>query len=232
MSRFAYTPVYGRRPWLMTEDSDEIALFFKTSGSPFLCRRREVIDLGHEHRIFWVEAGLLATSPTVGDHNQRLIGLFAQRTLLGGVRSVGHPGETMALMATALADTHGYAVPSVVYRRWLAEDPARERSVLRNCIAKSECQLEGVLVNDLCPVAYRVEVALAILFKAAGVSVSTLPAVLPWEVTVTDIALLVHAERGMVSKAVAKLVREGVVGKSGRRLMLGRLTEDMRAWLQ
>lgn len=215
----------------MAEDSTEVADFFKASGRPFICRRRDVINLGHEHRIFWIEAGLFGTSLTVGDHNQRLIGLFAPNTLLGGVRSAGHTGEPMALMATALADTHGFALPSVTYQQWLTENSERETNVLRNCIAKSECQLEGVLVNDLCPVDYRVEVAIAILFKAAGISNNTLPMVLPWEITVTDIAMLVHAERGMVSKVVAKLVREGIVGKSGRRLMLKRISDDIQSWL-
>ncbi|EJX10226.1 hypothetical protein EVA_01667 [gut metagenome] len=214
----------------MAEDNATVAEFFKTTGRPFICRR-EVINLGHEHRIFWIEAGLFGTSLTVEDHNQRLIGLFSPNTLLGGVRSAGHIGEPMALMATALADTHGYALPSVTYQKWLSEDPEREKDVLRNCIAKSECQLEGVLVNDLCPVDYRVEVAIAILFKAAGISMKTLPAVLPWQITVTDIAMLVHAERGMVSKAVARLVRDGIVCKFGRRLMLKRISDEIRSWL-
>lgn len=231
MSHFIYTPVYGRQPWLMTQDSAEIALFFKTVGNPFLTRRRDVINLGHEHRVFWIESGLLATSPTVVDQNQRLIGLFSRNTLLGGVRTVGHPGEIMSLVATALADTHGYAVPSVIYRQWLSEDAEREKSVLRNCIAKSECQLEGVLVNDLCPVDYRVEVAVAMLFKAAGVSMLSLPAILPWEITVTDIAFLVHAERAMVSKAIAKLVKKGVVDKSGRYFCLRRLSMEIQSWV-
>ena len=231
MSHFIYSPVYGRQPWLMTEDSSEIADFFKTVGLPFLSRRRDIINLGHEHRVFWIEAGLLATSPTVVDQNQRLIGLFSRNTLLGGVRTVGHPGETMSLVATALTDTHGYAVSSATYRQWLSEDPKREKSVLLNCIAKSECQLEGVLFNDLCPVDYRVEVAIAMLFKAANVSMLSLPTILPWEITVTDIAFLVHAERAMVSKAIAKLINKGVIDKSGRHLMLRQLSKEIQSWV-
>lgn len=87
--------------------------------------------------------------------------------------------------------------------------------------------MEGVLVNDLCPVDYRVEVAIAILFKAANVSMLSLPTILPWEITVTDIAFLVHAERAMVSKAIAKLMQKGVVDKSERHFCLRRLSMEI-----
>ena len=43
MASFRYTPIYGRNPWLMVEDSDEVADFFKTSGRPFFSRRRDIV---------------------------------------------------------------------------------------------------------------------------------------------------------------------------------------------
>ena len=88
------------------------------------------------------------------------------------------------------------------------------------CIAKAECQLEGVLVNDLCSVPDRVLLALDVLAQAAGVRLDGERAALPWDITVTEISQIVHAERGMVSKAVSALIAQGVVEKEGRRLVL------------
>ena len=31
MSDFRYAPIYGRNPWLMVEDADEVADFFRNS---------------------------------------------------------------------------------------------------------------------------------------------------------------------------------------------------------
>ena len=76
----------------------------------------------------------------------------------------------MTLMATAVTDVSGFAIPLELYARWVSENPERERAMLLNCIAKSECQVEGVLVNDLCSVDDRVEIAVAVLFRAAGIT--------------------------------------------------------------
>lgn len=33
MSDFRYAPIYGRNPWLMVEDADEVADFFRNSAT-------------------------------------------------------------------------------------------------------------------------------------------------------------------------------------------------------
>ena len=81
-------------------------------------------------------------------------------------------------------------------------------------------QLEGVLVNDLCTVPDRVLLAIEVLAQAAGVRLDGGSAALPWDITVTEISQIVHAERGMVSKAVSALIAQGIVEKDGRRLVL------------
>lgn len=42
MSDFRYAPIYGRNPWLMVEDADEVADFFRNSGTPFVSHRRDI----------------------------------------------------------------------------------------------------------------------------------------------------------------------------------------------
>lgn len=203
MSDFRYAPIYGRNPWLMVEDADEVADFFRNSGTPFVSHRRDIVHFGSQPHVYWIESGLVASSATTDVDKVRWIGLFSRRTLLGSVRAIGHGKAAMTLMATAVTDVSGFAIPLELYARWVSENPERERAMLLNCIAKSECQVEGVLVNDLCSVDDRVEIAVAVLFRAAGITEAQLPAALPWDIPVSDIASLVHAERAMTSRAVA-----------------------------
>lgn len=204
MSDFRYAPIYGRNPWLMVEDADEVADFFRNSGTPFVSHRRDIVHFGSQPHVYWIESGLVASSATTDVDKVRWIGLFSRRTLLGSVRAIGHGKAAMTLMATAVTDVSGFAVPLELYARWVSENPERERAMLLNCIAKSECQVEGVLVNDLCSVDDRVEIAVAVLFRAAGITEAQLPAALPWDIPVSDIASLVHAERAMTSRAVGR----------------------------
>lgn len=220
MKRADYVPVYGRRPWLMSEDLPEAGDFFREHGAAFCLERRELINFGKDPRIFWIEEGLCATFPTTGGDMPRFIGLFGRRTLLGGVRSMGHLGERMEITAVALAEVSGFSVPAPVFRAWVSAEREREQAVMRSCIAKAECQLEGVLVNDLCTVPDRVLLAIEVLAQAAGVRLDGGSAALPWDITVTEISQIVHAERGMVSKAVSALIAQGIVEKDGRRLVL------------
>ena len=230
MSDFRYAPIYGRNPWLMVEDADEVADFFRNSGTPFVSHRRDIVHFGSQPHVYWIESGLVASSATTDVDKVRWIGLFSRRTLLGSVRAIGHGKAGMTLMATAVTDVSGFAVPLELYARWVSENPERERAMLLNCIAKSECQVEGVLVNDLCSVDDRVEIAVAVLFRAAGITEAQLPAALPWDIPVSDIASLVHAERAMTSRAVGRMVSSGLLERSGRTFVLKAVPPAARLW--
>lgn len=195
MSDFRYAPIYGRNPWLMVEDADEVADFFRNSGTPFVSHRRDIVHFGSQPHVYWIESGLVASSAT-----------------------------------TAVTDVSGFAIPLELYARWVSENPERERAMLLNCIAKSECQVEGVLVNDLCSVDDRVEIAVAVLFRAAGITEAQLPAALPWDIPVSDIASLVHAERAMTSRAVGRMVSSGLLERSGRTFVLKAVPPAARLW--
>ena len=230
MSDFRYAPIYGRNPWLMVEDADEVADFFRNSGTPFVSHRRDIVHFGSQPHVYWIESGLVASSATTVVDKVRWIGLFSRRTLLGSVRAIGHGKAAMTLMATAVTDVSGFAVPLELYARWVSENPERERAILLNCIAKSECQVESVLVNDLCSVDDRVEIAVAVLFRAAGITEAQLPAALPWDIPVSDIASLVHAERAMTSRAVGRMVSSGLLERSGRTFVLKAVPPAARLW--
>ena len=88
MSDFRYAPIYGRNPWLMVEDADEGADFFRNSGTPFVSHRRDIVHFGSQPHVYWIESGLVASSATTDVDKVRWIGLFSRRTLLGSVRAI------------------------------------------------------------------------------------------------------------------------------------------------
>lgn len=51
MSDFRYAPIYGRNPWLMVEDADEVADFFRNSGTPFVSHRRDIVHFGSQPHV-------------------------------------------------------------------------------------------------------------------------------------------------------------------------------------
>ena len=96
--------------------------------------------------------------------------------------------------------------------------------MLQNCVRKAENQLEGVIVNDLLPVGVRLLVLLEVLMRAGGAPESPeagfVP--LPFDVTVSDLATIVHATREMTSRLLSDAVREGLLDKKGRHLYVER----------
>lgn len=82
MAVFRYAPIYGRNPWLMIEDSDEVADFFKASGTPFVCHRRDIVHFGSQPNVYWIESGLVASSATTDvDRHALDRALFAPHAL-------------------------------------------------------------------------------------------------------------------------------------------------------
>ena len=175
MSDSRYAPIYGRNPWLMVEDADEVADFFRNSGTPFVSHRRDIVHFGSQPHVYWIESGLVASSATTDVDKVMDRPLLSQDAARQRARHRSRQGS-MTLMATAVTDVSGFAVPLELYARSVSENPERERAMLLNCIAKSECQVEGVLVNDLCSVDDRVEIAVAVLFRAAGITEAHSPA--------------------------------------------------------
>ena len=82
----------------------------------------------------------------------------------------------------------------------------------------------GALVRGLCAVDDRVEIAVAVLFRAAGITEAQL------DIPVSDIASLVHAERAMTSRAVGRMVSSGLLERSGRTFVLKAVPPAARLW--
>ena len=221
MSDMQYRPTYAPFPWAVPPAPEAAREVFMREGEPFELPRGRFLDFGRADAAWLVEDGLLATYSKNFTSAMRYVGLFGPLSVLGGTRALRNGGAPMRLAARVLSRARGRRISGERYRR-LLEEPAGAERMLRWCLSTAETQLEGMAVNDLYPVEARMRLALAALFTAAGCSpaVTELPAELPWEITVTDLAQLVHADRPLVSRILSGWQKEGLVSKPGRRIIL------------
>ena len=68
------------------------------------------------------------------------------------------------------------------------------------------------------------------MHAVAGITEAQLPAALLWDIPVSDIASLVHAERAMTSRAVGRMVSSGLLERSGRTFVLKAVPPAARLW--
>lgn len=221
--------IYGDCPWLVPADIPEVIDLVRRNGTPFECRRGETMLFGTGRHVYWIEEGLVATEPLGREATARFIGLFGPQAVLGIVRAVGRGTRSMALSARALTPVRGKRLEIPMLLSFLHADPSLHVRVLENCLRKTECQIDGVIVNDLLPLNDRVLIAAAVLLRATAVRTDVpdeeLIPLLPG-ITVSELALLVHASREMTSRAVGEAVRAGVLVKDGRRLLVRRAQLD------
>ncbi len=213
--------VYGSVPWLVPPDEPESVAFLREHGTPVVFERGESVFFGEKQLVFLIESGLVATLPGRAAGYRRAVGLFGPQTILGAVRALG---RGMPLDARTLTHVSARSLPIGDFLAAVEAKPELHIRMLQNCVRKTENQIEGVIMNDLLPVGVRLLVLLEVLMRAGDA-----PAVpeagfvpLPFEVTVSDLATIVHATREMTSRLLSDAVRDGVLQKKGRHLYVDR----------
>lgn len=228
-SSVALPLVYGSLPWLVPEDLPAVKAFFVECGTPVHFKHGEKLPFGYQTRLYFIETGLIATLPVRDGDMTRVCGLFGANTTLGLVMAMrarnASRNAAMTLSAQALGATTALRVELGQFDAWLARvDASQREDIYRNCIAKVECQLEGVFLNDTYSVTTRLLWALYVLFEAhkgppserAGLSV------LPWPITISELSQLIHSTREMTSRAFSEAMKAGICVKEGRRILVHR----------
>lgn len=216
--------VYGSVPWLVPPDEPESVAFLREHGTPVVFERGESVFFGEKQLVFLIESGLVATLPGRAAGYRRAVGLFGPQTILGAVRALGRGLRGMPLDARTLTHVSARSLPIGDFLAAVEAKPELHIRMLQNCVRKTENQIEGVIMNDLLPVGVRLLVLLEVLMRAGDA-----PAVpeagfvpLPFEVTVSDLATIVHATREMTSRLLSDAVRDGVLQKKGRHFYVDR----------
>lgn len=196
-------------------------------------KKKELLHFGEEDSVYLIEEGLLATLPIWDGEYVQVCGLFGPKTVLGSVRAIRHRHARMSIRAMAMSDARVYKMGIREYLDFLEADPELLHRVTVNALEKSECQLEGLMINDLRRIDHRLMLLFEVLISsAAGIDRKDRLIRLPWALTVTDIASIVHAPRESVSRQLSKWQREGRVQKENVNLWidLEALGRDMQGF--
>ena len=216
--------VYGPRPWLVSADEPEVIAYFRENGRAETLAAGTLIPFGTERKLYFIEHGLVATVPERGGEMPCIVGLFGVDTTLGLVRVLrGKSRAYMHLCATTLSEVQVRTASQEAFGEWFGSlEPDVRIRILQNCISKSECHLEGVFVNDLQPVNLRLLRIVDILFQAANAPLTAGYVSLPWPITISTIAMMIHTTREMASRGVSEWCRSGVMKRVGRRILVDR----------
>ncbi len=230
-----FQALYGRRPWVVPEDEESVVDFCRQNGKLRTLKKKELLHFGEEDSVYLIDDGLLATLPVLDGEYVYVCGLFGPRTVLGSVRAIRHRHGRMSIRAVAMSDARVYKIGIHEYLDFLEADTELLHRVTVNALEKSECQLEGLMINDV----RRINQRLILLFEALLSSADVIDRKdrwgrLPWSLTVTDLASIVHAPRESVSRQISKWQREGRLQKENFELWidLEALSSDMQglAW--
>ena len=224
MTRRVFGTIYGPLPWLVPPDEEELQDFFRKEGAPFEFKHRSVEPFGYKRELFLIEEGLVATIPQRRGGDLRVSGLFGINTVLGAVSAVRHGNRPQFLEAIALTEVRGRTVELNRFLHWFEVQSSEIRDrIYKNPIEKTECQLDGVFVNDRYPIGLRFLLLLEVLYFAAGKSeFSSDYEPLPWQLALSEMAMVIHTSREMVSRACSEWIVEGTVKKVGRKLFVNR----------
>ena len=130
---------------------------------------------------------------------------------MGAEKSIKGKHAIKPLIARALLPTKVLVMDAAQFKRELELDPILCIAALKSFIRHDDAKIEGLLMNDLLTVPQRVALMVKVLFQALNMPLTALPKCLPKTITVTELARLVHSDRAVVSRILAKWVEEGIV---------------------
>ena len=207
--------VYAKRPWLVYPMPRCIATLF--SSVPY-----HVLPVGHEtpfglHRsVHFIETGLIATYIQTPNGELRITGLFGPGSILGAAKAMTHPTTTMQLYARTLCDCKIRTLSAEHFLHLLAQNPTYE-DLVQDTISKShECQMDGLLVNDLLCVKDRLALLIKVLFDLQKTPLNLSLQRLQYPLSVLEMANMVHATRAVISRQLSTWIQEKKAAKMGR----------------
>lgn len=206
--------IYADRPWLVYPMPKVVAdLFSKTRA--YDIPDGEEYPFGIHPKVHLIEKGLIATYVQSGSLDLRMTGLFGPGSILGAAKAMTHPTRTMKLYAKTLAPCR---IRTLSTRTFLHDLQTYQlENIVQDTVSKShECQMDGLLVNDLLCVKDRLALLLKILFDLQNTPLNNHLQRLQFSISVHEMANMVHATRAVISRQLSAWVQEGKAQKMGR----------------
>lgn len=216
-ARSALRGLYSDAPWCFRPDPAALAALFFDAPVVEL-PAHAVHHFTRENFVHLVDSGVVITVAELPGAD-RMTGVFAPGSILGGPKALLHPARGIDLAARTLSTVRLRRLGADVFIDFLNAHPAVKSDYLLTLAHNHEAQMDGLLVNGTEPVPVR----LALLFEsladleaanaARGVACTVEP-------TVEELALMVHATRAVVNRVLCAWEREGRIAREHRRIRL------------
>ncbi|MCI6529854.1 MAG: Crp/Fnr family transcriptional regulator [Mesosutterella sp.] len=204
--------VYSSSPWLIPRDPGPVAALFARGGRPCTFRARHVFNFGEQPRTYLIERGLVGTYARNPEGAPVLIALFSPGTILGAEKSLKEEHlRVKPLQARVLLPVRALALDSAQFTRELAESPGLLELALRAFLSHDDSKIEGLLINGTLDLPARLALMIATLFTALGQPLDGEPRPLPRQITVTELARLVHSSRPVLSRVLSRWACEKLI---------------------
>lgn len=214
-ARSALRGLYSDAPWCFRPDPAALAALFLDAPVVEL-PAHAVHHFTRGHFVHLVESGVVITVAELPGAD-RMTGIFAPGSILGGPKVLLHPAREIDLSARTLSSVRLRRICAERFTEFLDAHPAVKSDYLLTLAYNHEAQMDGLFVNGTEPV------RLALLFEsladleavnaARGVACTVEP-------TVEELALMVHATRAVVNRVLCAWEREGRIAREHRRIRL------------
>jgi CRP-like cAMP-binding protein len=211
--------VFNVYPWIMPAESEDLRAFFRERGIKKTFAKRQILPHGgKDGTIGMVESGLISFFFYDAQARQQVFSLSAAGCLLGDIEALD--GTKSYAMAECLTETEMLIVPRTAFTDYLKSDILRMEEYARSANRKHQCAMEGMISTYIYPVEDRLLLFLYSLvhaFKEERVGEFLR---LPLQLSVTDIARVLSADRSWVSLTLNSWAKSGLVKKSGRAILI------------
>lgn len=223
---------FRMRPWVFPAEPQAIREIFERSGEERRYAKGVLMPHGGKDPdavVGFLTSGLAAVSALGPDGAPHIFGLIAPGRSLGDLSAL-NPHRVNVVMKFLRPST-ALVLPRAVFLTALRSSVERMEIYADLAILKEESALEGMLARFTLDLEERLRVLLLALISSFGELRADDWNLCPLELTVTELAHFLSADRSWVSTKLNAWVKSGDAKKDGRRLYVhGRVFDAVRDW--
>ncbi|MCF0254166.1 MAG: Crp/Fnr family transcriptional regulator [Duodenibacillus sp.] len=205
-------------PWVLPADPQPFVDIFHRCGRPVsLAKGQMLYHGGLEGGVALLLEGLSTFSFVDANGAHRIFALVVPGRVVGDLDAVN--ASRVAVLAEAIRPSKFLVVPIATWRQMTRSSVEMMELYADMAILKEEALLEGAFANFTLDLETRLRVLVYSIYRNYAVPVPQDPAQwvdCPLQLTVTEIAQIVSANRSWVSTKLSEWTEVGVLAKSGR----------------
>ena len=211
--------VFNVYPWVMPAETQDFVSFFVENGVKKKYAKHQILEHGGKNGcVSMVEKGLLSFFFYDAFSRQNVFSLSPPRRTLGDLEALD--GTTSYALAECLMETHMLVVSRKSFITYLRGNVDRMEQYAASANRKHQCVMEGMIATYTYPVPERLRLLLYSLIHSFEINYVNNYLQLPLELSVTDIARILSADRSWVSLTISAWKNEGYVRRTGKKFLV------------